>query len=241
MAALASSLPSPMPRSSVRRVSAPGAIALTVTPVALQLEGGNEGEGRDALLRGTVVGLTDVAVDTRHRRGVDEASVVGLARDHSVDACEHVTDTESDIGYVCALIHFGLPTQQTGLGVDHRCEGHATGLGAELSEAGYGQHHQTLVGCGQFPISDTGPVEHSGPEVLDEDICRCCQPTDDRPTRREHEVDGDTALAGVHVREETRDPLSHFPEVVGRRYSTTPPLRRQPPGRPGSGRQRDQR
>ncbi len=68
------------PRPSVMRVSATGADGVDRDAVAGQLERGDVRERGDADLRRAVVRLAGVAVDARHRRGVDDPAVDLLAR-----------------------------------------------------------------------------------------------------------------------------------------------------------------
>ena len=66
-------------RSPVSRVSAPGAMAVGGDAVAAELDRSDLGERGDAGLGGAVVGLAGVGVDARHRSGVDQPRVDGLA------------------------------------------------------------------------------------------------------------------------------------------------------------------
>ena len=113
------------------RVSATGRHRVDRDAVAGQLEGGDDGEGRDAGLGRAVVGLAGVAVDARHRRGVDDAAVHLLAGldllppvgGGPAGRAEGALEVDLDDGVPLLLGHVGQhPVPQDAGVVDHDVE-----------------------------------------------------------------------------------------------------------------------
>ena len=93
--------------------------------VALELHGGDDGEGGDAGLGRAVVGLAHVAVDARGRRGVDDAGVVRLA---GLGAVAPVLHGVAGRGEGAAQVHLdhGVPL------VDRHVDQHAVAQDARV-------------------------------------------------------------------------------------------------------------